>query len=615
MGWADQIVTIPVAESGMPEIKAIIQNAVPEKLLQVGQTYLTGENFGTKTLTYKGQAYTPGALKLVKVNGDGLVLTDVAEGYRFTVATRNYKVVTAATAVGKRLSLLSGGEPILWRLVRAIVGVDPTEEFKVAGREGKMRLLAPDECVLTTSNAATPITCFYMNDGIMESFVLQDGTMFRQQETLGGAITWWKFRMAGGLGITERVESPVMVSIASVKNIDLTDLGNLQQISAGLDTVDGTAWPVIGTVAGKGRIEQIILLTAQTDTRQNGPYLFSCYEENINGVSVASRLSPFLPNSRIRIGRDYCLVERGDRWGQTEAYPNSATPVGTTVKQIIVGTTPHFWDEAKPDLETEEIVTENRTRIEKLEESLKKVISTEEDPIALDEINKLKTAIDALPVGGDTEALTELKEQVEALDTSKADKASVDELNEALKKLNDAIALGATGEELAQAKTELEEAIAKIQQATTSTGDRVESVSLALLPAMSWTPFPDATGVIKDFKILDKEGYRVDNYMDLRRTGTKWEVYSLTNQANLTFEYEVANSSVNTGTEATVLALLPANQWTDLPAPANGTIVDYKIFELDVDILNYLECRRINGVYQVRSLIEKTNLQVEYELN
>ncbi|MGL5063758.1 MAG: hypothetical protein ACRC62_27545 [Microcoleus sp.] len=148
---------------------------------------------------------------------------------------------------------------------------------------------------------------------------------------------------------------------------------------------------------------------------------------------------------------------------------------------------------------------------------------------------------------------------------------------------------------------------------TAAGGDRIESIPLDTLPAGAWTPFPMATGTIKDFKIFDSTGNDISSLVETRRTAASgWEVFSLVRQEDLIFEYEITPKG-DSKIEKFVLPLLPANVWTNLPV-ATGVIADYKIFDSDVDISDLLDIRRINGIYEARSLVDLLNLQIEYEI-
>jgi hypothetical protein len=93
-------------------------------------------------------------------------------------------------------------------------------------------------------------------------------------------------------------------------------------------------------------------------------------------------------------------------------------------------------------------------------------------------------------------------------------------------------------------------------------------------------------------------------------------VRSLSLLSNLKFVLEL--SGVGTGSNS-VLSVLPANVWTDIPIPsgtaATKKIVDYKaLTDTGEDITDALELRLVADQWEVRSLSEIKNVQFNLEL-
>ncbi|MGL4833330.1 MAG: hypothetical protein ACRCXH_02820, partial [Shewanella sp.] len=398
------IIEIPQNNTTTPVIEAIIQTALPESLLKVGSTYLTGIAYA-KTLTYKGKTYTPGSLKLITVNATDLVSIPVAANYVFSVGGKTFKV----NADRSRISIIAGGEPILWRLIKAIQSSDPVDTSST--------FLPTEQGIITNGTAPTKFSYFYKINDIYQSEPLQDGVIFRYIEPGSGAITWRKFAVAGDGGIFENFGGVPEAAIASISNIDFAKLDDLDAIVNALDTIDGKPFSAaIFGRDGKQMIDMSILVNDQIDKRQNGLYSFSCVQGD-SALSSAVRVSPFLQFSIANIGRARVLVWKGDRFGEDEAWIKSDTPIGATssAPRVSIGTTPHYWVKSKPLLTVEQ----------QLAEAIEKVDSiTESDPVATEQVKTLETkvtdllaTVDTLPT---TAAVDEIKASVTTLQTEVA---------------------------------------------------------------------------------------------------------------------------------------------------------------------------------------------------
>lgn len=460
------VILIPQNDTTTPVIEAIIQTTLPESLLRAGATYLTGIAY-SKTLTYKGKTYNPGSLKLITVNATDLVSVPVSANYVFTVGGKTFKV----NADRSRINIIAGGEPILWRLIKAIQSSDPVDTSST--------FLPTEQGIITNGTAPTKFSYFYKVNDIYQSEPLQDGVIFRYIEPGSGAITWRKFAVAGEGGIFENFGGTPEAAIASISNIDFTKLDDLDAIVNALDTVDGKPFTAaIFGRDGKQIIDMSILVNGQTDKRQNGLYYFFCVQGD-SALSSATRVSPFLQFSIANIGRARVLVWKGDRFGEDEAWIKSDTPIGATssAPRISVGTTPQYWVKSKPQISVEQ----------QLASALEKVDSiTETDPVATEQVKTLETTVtdlsatvDALPTTATVDAIktsvTTLQTEVTALDKSKASAASVTALDTSVKDLDTALkALAALPPDVSQA--ELDAAIAAYQAADKAVNTAIDGV-------------------------------------------------------------------------------------------------------------------------------------------
>jgi hypothetical protein len=440
------VALIDVTKTGdLPQLEAVIAASLPESLLRIGKTYLTGVAY-SKTITYKGKTYTPGPLNLITVRSGDLMTSPAPARYTFTVGNKTYRI----NEDRNQITIIAGGEPIIWRLIRGIQAFDPAETDR--------DFLAEDQGIITTGVALTPFSYFYSANGIYQSEPLQDGVIFRLLDRASGAITWRKFTASiGGGGFFEEFAAVPNAAIATIKNVDLNNLQDFDQILAAFDTIDGKPFDPIFGLNGEERIEQSVLVNGQTNQIENGLYYFSCTRGKPE-KSSAERLSPYLKNFIAYIGRSRCLVWRGDRFGQSELWIKSDTPIqpNGSAPRVSIGNGKHFWDLAKPILSLEKQIA--------LMDAEKGVVE-EEDEKALDAIKAAKSeiteAISALATSDEVAAsLTELDTAINALDLSKADKTTTDALNQSLLDLKKLVDAGASDEELAAEIKKVNDAIA-----------------------------------------------------------------------------------------------------------------------------------------------------------
>jgi hypothetical protein len=460
------VILIPQNNTTNPVVEAIIQTTLPESLLRVGATYLTGTSY-SKTLTYKGKTYTPGNLMLVTVNANELVFLPVPANYVFTVGGKTFKV----NADRSRIGIIAGGEPILWRLIKTIQSTDPADTSPA--------FLPTEQGIVTNGIAPTKFSYFYKVNDIYQSEPLQDGVIFRYIEPGSGAITWRKFAVAGEGGIFENFGGTPEATIASINNIDFANLSDLNAIVNALDTVDDKPFTAaIFGRDGKQMIDMSILVNGQIDKRQNGLYYFSCVQGDLD-LSSAVRVSPFLQYSIANIGRARVLVWKGDRFGEDEAWIKSDAPIGATssAPRISIGTTPQYWVKSKPQISVEQ----------QLASALEKVDSfTETDPVATEQVKTLETkvtdlatTVDTLPTTAIIDAVktsvTTLQTDLTALDKSKASAESVTALDTSVKDLDTALkALAALPPDVSQA--ELDAAIAAYEAADKAVNTAIDGV-------------------------------------------------------------------------------------------------------------------------------------------
>lgn len=459
---------MPVGESlifdtAIPEFEAIIQNALPESLLKLNGKYMTSQVYD-KTIVYKGKEYTPGPMRILYVNEDYINVVIAPGSFKFNVGGKAFQIGSDR----KRITIISGGEPILWReAVADPQSYDPVDSVGTP--------LQGDECRITNGLAQTPFSYFYMTGGvggILQSIPLQDGTVFRQRKTGGvpgqQSYGWYRFsKTTGGGGIFREVDTVLDVYISTIKNIDFTKLGDLDAIVDAMDTVNGKPFDAIFSRDLKKRIEMNILLNAQTDSRQNGVYYLSAVDGD-NTASTIARVSPLLKWTLGYIGRTKVTVWHGDRFGQDEAWLSSSNAIRPESKdpRVSFDTTPHVWIKSKPEIALEERVYSNLEKITKLEEEIEGVadhLVTEADPVALEKLSEAKTelekAIGALPTNADIEKLSDV---IAEINLNKLDKTDAEALQIAVEELNTAIAAGATQDELDAAIKKVEDTIAAI---------------------------------------------------------------------------------------------------------------------------------------------------------
>jgi hypothetical protein len=451
------LVDVTKKGDSIPVIEAVLSTSIPESVLKIGGVYLTGSGWksteifaASKVLRYKGKDYSPIPFQFVKVLTNSLEISNAPANYVFMVGGKTFRVNAERT----QILIIAGGEPILWRLIKSITSVDPINTSNV--------FLPAEQGIVTNGVAPTRFSYFYTLGEVYQNEPLQDGVVFRYIEPGSGAISWRKFAVAGEGGVFEEFAALPSAAIVSIKNIDFKDLQNLDQIIEALDTVDSKPFTAaIFSRDGKDQIDLNILVNGQDNQIENGLYYFSCIKGDA-AVSTATRVSPYLKNTIAYIGRARCLVWQGDRFGQDEAWLRSDRPIGATssAPRVSIGNGIHNWTKAKPALTIEQ-------QLATLEAA--KGVQEEKDTIALEEIQSVKTEMEeaiAHRVTSDSlkASLSSLSDEIDALDLSKADKATTNELNESLIALKTLVDAGASDEELAAEIKKVTDAIAELKK-------------------------------------------------------------------------------------------------------------------------------------------------------
>jgi hypothetical protein len=445
---------MPVSDSiyfgaeGLPQMEAIIHTSVPDDYLKSGKKYLTGQVFN-KVLTYKGKEYSPPRFQIVTVGQDVLTWTPAPAAFRFLCAGKTYQITTD----NSRIIIVAGGEPILWRTIVAIQSFDPAPTF----------VMEADQGVVTTGVAVTKLSYFYKVDGVLVSEPLADGTMFRFLDMNSGSITWRKFAIAGTAGVFEVINNIPTAAIGTYKNVDLSALGNVDDIVAAMDTVDGRAYPIVVVRDGLKRLDVPVLFNGQTNKVENGLYLLSCIDGQPENSS-ADRISPFMDRAIARIGLSKVVVLAGDRFGQEELWIKSDRPVGATSSQprVAIGATQHYWERSKSDVNLQNLIEAERQRIDELE-AKPSGVGTETDPVALAKLVEVQASLQKAITDIDIPDLTQVNEKLSTLDTTKADKEQLKELNTAVDELAALVELGASDEDLAAATKKVNDSISLIE--------------------------------------------------------------------------------------------------------------------------------------------------------
>lgn len=262
--------------------------------------------------------------------------------------------------------------------------------------------------------------------------------------------------------------------------------------------------------------------------------------------------------------------------------------------------------------------------------------------------------------GASSTELKAIQDKLTALDTAKAEKTALDTLDASVTALNKALADGATDKELEDAIKKVDGAIADIESSlkpligrtvyTTATvlnaviGDEVHiegegDIQLPTAPKDgAEVRLFDRLGKIKigknnlllgtDDRWLKRDGTfdttpgEFDQDDQLRRGWTRIKYSAPTKSWSGYVVYGTpvaASGGKGDRTATTTLPSLTSNTWTAIPAlsgdNAGKTVVDYRVLsDTGDDITNALDARRTASGWELRSLVDLTNIQITLEI-